>query len=94
MTSDNIVVNAATNQVSFVDLDGLVIVYAGLNPYDNSTTENARKAAEWEQVHRAEVIPCDNCFAYSEIELENHFNSDHNVYAVCSVSVYGMGFIV
>lgn len=79
-------VDPYTNEVSFVDLDSVIIMYSGINPY--STPGNPRKAAEWNAIHRSEVIPCDNCFAYSEIDLESHYNSDHNVYAVCSVCVF------
>lgn len=58
--------------VSIVDLDNIIVV-------DSRTVPNA-------SIEKHNHIPCDGCFAYDANEMANHWMSDFNVYAICSVS--------
>ena len=41
----------------------------------------------WETEHKSDPDLCDGCFGFRPEELCVHRSSDHNFYAVCSVSV-------
>lgn len=72
-TADNIVVDAETLQITFVDLDTMVIA-------DSQAVANSNA------VHCHEQIDCDDgCFAYSPNAICSHHLSDINLYAVCQV---------
>lgn len=73
-TPDNIVVDPNTFQITFIDLDNLMIV--------NSRAESIKS----KKIHRNEQIDCDNCFAYVPDELCAHHLSDINIFAMCQVT--------
>lgn len=73
-TPDNIVVDATTLNVTFVDLDNVFLV-------DSETLDHNRKT------HRHEKIQCDGmCFAYVPDDLCSYHLSDINLFAICQVS--------
>lgn len=72
-TPDNIVVDATTFAVTFVDLDNAFVV-------DSTTLTNN------ETTHRHEKIDCTGmCFAYVPDELCSYHLSDINLFAICQV---------
>lgn len=74
-TPDNIVVDASTFDVTFVDLDNVFLV-------DSETLTNKRI------IHRHEKIDCDGmCFAYVPEELCSYHLSDINLFAICQVVI-------
>lgn len=82
-TPDNIVVDSTTLRISFVDLDGIIVVDSIKNPFSNVTETVA--AAEWNKIDRYEIIECLQCFAYEPETLHKHHISDINVFAICQV---------
>ncbi|KAG4068910.1 hypothetical protein HA402_005058 [Bradysia odoriphaga] len=74
-TADNIVVDATTFDVTFVDLDDVFVV-------DSTTCLSSQV------VHRHEKIDCDGmCFAYVPDELCSYHLSDINLFAICQLFV-------
>lgn len=72
-TPDNIVVDATTFDVAFVDLDNVFMVDSSIQTNNQLT-------------HRHEKIDCDGiCFAYVPEELCSYHLSDINLFAVCQV---------
>lgn len=72
-TPDNIVVDATTFDVTFVDLDDVFVV-------------DSKRFTNNQVVHRHEKIACDGmCFAYVPEELCSHHLSDINLFAICQV---------
>lgn len=75
-TPDNIVVDATTFDVTFVDLDNVFLVDAESLTNDRTT-------------HRHEKIDCDGmCFAYVPEELCSYHLSDINLFAICQVVIH------
>lgn len=79
MTGDNIVVDEQTFNVSFIDLDNIVIV--------DSKQQHHSATSMWHKIHVHEKIECNGCFAYVPSDLCAHHLSDLNVYAVCQVII-------
>lgn len=82
-TPDNIVVDATTFDVTFVDLDSVFVVDSETPRLRDSETLTHNR-----QTHRHEKIDCDGmCFAYVPDELCSHHLSDINLFAVCQVGI-------
>lgn len=74
-TPDNIVVDATTFDVTFIDLDNLFLVDSEILTNNGIT-------------HRHEKIDCDGmCFAYVPEELCSYHLSDINLFAICQVVI-------
>lgn len=74
-TPDNIMVDEKTLDVTFVDLDTLIIL-------DSNYTEHIQFSP---RMHRHNKINCDGCFSYAPDELSNCIISDINLFAMCQV---------
>lgn len=71
-TPDNIVVDETTLRLTFVDLDGLIIV-------------DSHHVTHTNDINRHEQIDCDSCFAFIPNELCSYHLSDINLFSVCQV---------
>lgn len=79
-TPDNIVVDRSTLQVTFVDLDSVLIV----------NSHNIRTNT----VHRYEQIDCFDCFAFIPDEICKSNLSDLNLYSICQVCLISKNIIL
>lgn len=75
-TRDNIAVDEETLEVTFIDLDDVIIQTTDLK----------------EDIHRHRRIECDNCFAYSTDAICGASISDINIYTICQVGLKGFNY--
>lgn len=83
LTLDNVVYDEKTGNVTFIDLDSVVIV-------DGDYNRTAARMVEeppdrWWAIHKYEKIPCKGCFAYTKHDLCSHYQSDINMFSVCQL---------
>lgn len=81
-TPDNIVVDESTLAIAYIDLDNVLMVDS--SAYNDSSS---KKPLHWDQIHRHEIIDCDNCFSYVPDELCAHHLSDINLFATCQLLI-------
>ena len=76
-SKDNIAVDEETLQVTFIDLDDVIV-----QGRERETTETA---APEDAVHRHRKMECENCFAFSSKEICAAPRSDINIFTICQV---------
>lgn len=75
-TKDNIAVDEKTLQVTFIDLDDVII--------QSHIEENGSNVAS-ERIHKHQKMQCDNCFAFSSQDICAATQSDINIFTICQV---------
>lgn len=84
-TPDNIAVDETTLEISYVDLDNVLIVDSLV--YDAKENYELNVPETWNNIYKHEYIECDNCFAYIPDEICAHQLSDINLFAACQVLI-------
>ncbi|XP_015509861.1 divergent protein kinase domain 2A isoform X2 [Neodiprion lecontei] len=75
ISPDNIAVDPKDN-AKFIDMENIIVV-------DKRIQQNNR-TSDWEELEVNKVdFTCQNCLAFSPVDICSHHFSDHNYYAVC-----------
>lgn len=87
-TKDNIAVDEETLQVSFIDLDDVIIQHVDNNRNKiiiREGEEGEETETEGSADHRHRKMECDNCFAFSSLDICAAPKSDINIFTICQV---------
>lgn len=84
-TPDNIVVDETTLEISYIDLDNVLMVDSLV--YVEKENHDLKAPETWNHIYKHEYIECDNCFAYIPDEMCAHHLSDTNLFAMCQVLI-------